>query len=72
MFRFYLSQHTKTMQDRHQLGLEIFVMKGFERHNKESNNTYRIFTNKKHDSCVQILKRLYDIFKHETCNIQIN
>ena len=68
VLRFYLPKHAKTTWDRHQLGLGIFSMQGFERRNKESKNTYRRFTNHKHNGCVQNLRRLWDIFEYDTCN----
>ena len=48
----------------HGLGLGVFTMQGFERRNKESQNTLRRFSNSKGNIVVGNMKRLWDIFSH--------
>ena len=42
---FYIPSHTRITFERHNLGIGIFNMQGFERRNKESKNIYKRFTN---------------------------
>jgi len=44
-------------------------MQGFEHRNKESNNVYNRFTNKKGNVLISNIKRLSDIFIHEKCSV---
>ena len=67
--RFYMLRIAKITWEKHRLGLGIYTMQGFERRNKESKNTFRRFTNKKGNTLVQNLKRLWDLFYHENVNI---
>ena len=50
---------------KHNLGLGIYTMQGFERRNKESKNTLKRFSNGKGDILSPNLKRLYDVFYYE-------
>ena len=63
--RFYMIQFAQTTFEKHKLGLGIFTMQGFERRNKESKNTFRRFTNKKGNTLLSNLKRLWDLFYYE-------
>ena len=63
--RFYMLQIARTTFEKHKLGLGIFTMQGFERRNKESKNTFRRFTNKKGNTLLSNLKRLWDLFYYE-------
>ena len=48
------------------MGLGIFTMQGFEHRNKESKTYFFKFTNKKGNVCIQVLKRLWDLFSNQT------
>ena len=56
-----IARHTFS---KHELGLGVFTMQGFERRNKESNNTFRRFNNKKGNIVVPNMKRMWDIFAY--------
>ena len=60
--RFYLPPIAKTTLEKHNLGLGIFTMQGFERRNKESKNAFKRFSNGKHNVVLSNLKRLWDVF----------
>ena len=65
---FYLPKLAKITFERHNLGLGIFTMQGFERRNKESKNCFKRFTtnNKKSDAIlVNNLRRLLQVFLHD-------
>ena len=60
--RYYLPRFAKITWERHELGLGIFTMQGFERRNKESKNTLKRFTNFRSNTLVNNVKLLYDYF----------
>ena len=60
--RFYMPKIAEETLEKHNLGLGIFTMQGFERRNKESKNTLKRFSNGKGDILSPNLKRLYDGF----------
>ena len=65
---FYLPKLARITFERHNLGLGIFTMQGFERRNKESKNCFKRFTtnNKKSDVIlVNNLRRLLQVFIHD-------
>ena len=64
--RFYLPSIVEITFERHQLGVGIFNMQGFERRNKESKNCMKRFSNNKGNAVVNNIKRLYDVFKYNT------
>ena len=64
--RFYLPTHADVTFERHQLGLGIFNMQGFERRNKESKNSIHRFTTMNRNSphlLVNNMKRLLRVFQ---------
>ena len=64
VMRFYIPRHARITYERHNLGIGIFNMQGFERRNKESKNVYKRFTNKKQKGIlISILGRLWEVFK---------
>ena len=60
--RFYIPQIVKITYKKHNLGVGIFTMQGFERRNKESKNAMRRFSNNKGNIIISNMKRLYDVF----------
>ena len=64
--RFYLPQMAKVTLEKHNMGLGIFTMQGFEHRNKESKTCFVKFTNKKGNVCIQVTKRLWDLFSNQT------
>ena len=60
--RFYIPQIAEVTLKKHNLGVGIFTMQGFERRNKESKNVYKRFSNHKGNVVMSNLKRLYDVF----------
>ena len=69
--RFYMLQIAQTAFEKHKLGLGIFTMQGFERRNKESKNTFRRFTNKKGNTLLSNLKRLWDFFYYKNVAVWV-
>ena len=67
--RFYLPRIADETLEKHNLGLGIFTMQGFERRNKESKNTLRRFSNGIGNIVIGNLKRLWDIFFTGETNI---
>ena len=63
--RFYIPQIAEVTLKKHNLGVGIFTMQGFERRNKESKNTFKRFRNGKGNVLVSNIKRLYDVFFHD-------
>ena len=63
--RFYMPRIAKETLEKHNLGLGIFTMQGFERWNKESKHTLKRFCNGKGDILKPNMKRLFDVFYHE-------
>ena len=63
--RYYMPIIAKDTLKKHNLGLGIYTMQGFERRNKESKNTLKRFSNGKGDILSPNLKRLYDVFYYE-------
>ena len=62
--RYYMPKRAKDTLEKHKLGLGIFTMQGFERHNKESKNTLKRFCNGKDDTLSPNLKKNYDVFHY--------
>ena len=60
--RFYMPRIAKETHEKHNLGLGIFTMQGFERRNKESKHTLKRFCNGKGDILQPNMKRLFDVF----------
>ena len=65
VLRFYIPHLSKITLQKHQLGIGIFTMQGYERRNKESKQCFRRFTNKKGNMVCQTIKRLWDIYNYE-------
>ena len=63
--RYYMPEIVKVTFERHQVGVGIFSMQGFERRNKESKNCMRRFCNHRGNIVVTNLKRVWDIFEHD-------
>ena len=66
VLRYYLPRIAKSTFEKHQLGLGIFTMQGFERRNKESKNTLKRFSNNKGNVLMQNMRRLWDVFYYRT------
>ena len=64
--RFYIPKIARITYDRHRLGVGIFSMQGFERRNKESKNCLKRFSNNKGNIVVPNMKRLWDVYHHES------
>ena len=64
VLRFYLSRMTRDIFNTHKVRLRVFTMQGYERRNKESENTMRQLTNNIGSIVFQNLKRLWDIIFH--------
>ena len=62
VLRFYMPKIAKQTLEKHNLGLGIYTMQGFERRNKESKNALRRFCNGKGDILSPNLARLFDLF----------
>ena len=62
--RFYIPKIVKITYKKHNLGVGIFTMQGFERRNKESKNAMRRFSNNRGNIIISNMKRLYDVFVH--------
>ena len=60
--RFYIPKLARQTWERHQYGIVIYSMQGFERRNKESKNCMKKFNNNKQHRIPQSLRRLWDIF----------
>ena len=67
--RFYLPRIADETLEKHNLGLGVFTMQGFERRNKESKNTLRRFSNRIGNIIIGNIKRLWDIFFTGKTNI---
>ena len=63
--RYYMPDIVNATFERHQVGVGIFSMQGFERRNKESKNCMRRFCNHRGNIVVTNLKRVWDIFEHD-------
>ena len=63
--RFFLPKIAEVTLERHNMGLGIFTMQGFEHRNKESKMCFLKFT-KKGNVCIQVMKRLWDLFFNQT------
>ena len=66
VLRFYLPRIANETRDMHNLGIGIFTMQGFEHRNKESKNTLKRFNNMKGNKLIQNIRRLWDVFYHNT------
>ena len=62
--RFYIPRFARLTAERHNLGIGIFNMQGFERRNKESKNCMKRFTNNIGNVIPNNLRRVWDIFEH--------
>ena len=67
VMRFYIPVIAKETFQRHNLGVGIFTMQGFERRNKESKNTMSRFSssNQKSNILQNNVARCYDVFFNE-------
>ena len=63
--RFFLPKIAEVTLEKHNMGLGIFTMQGFEHRNKESKMCFLKFT-KKGNVCIQVMKRLWDLFFNQT------
>ena len=59
---FYIPKLARQTWERHQCGIGIYSMQGFERRNKESKSIMTKFNNNKQHRIPQQLRRLWDIF----------
>ena len=66
VLRCYLPKIAKQTLEDFNLGLGVFTMQGFERRNKESKHTLKRFSNKIGNVLQANLRRLWDIYFHET------
>ena len=66
VLRFYQPKIANETRDMHNLGIGIFTMQGFEHRNKESKNTLKRFNNMKGNKLIQNIRRLWDVFYHNT------
>ena len=62
VLRYYIVDIAKITYEKHQLGVGIFSMQGFERRNKESKNTMKRFCNNKGNVLMNNMKRLYGVY----------
>ena len=60
--RFYIPKLARQTWERHECGIGIYSMQGFERRNKESKSIMNKFNNNKQHRIPQQLRRLWDIF----------
>ena len=58
----YLPKIARDLLQEHDVGLGVFAMKGFERRNKESKNTFKRFNNRKGNALRQNIARLSNVF----------
>ena len=65
VMRHYVPKISKITLERHDLGIGVFNMQGFERRNKASKNIYKRFSNNKTNVIPTVLGRLHDVFEHE-------
>ena len=66
VLRFYMPKIAKQTVEKHNLGLGIYTVQGFERRNKESKNTLKRFSNNKGNVLIPNLRRLWDVFYYKT------
>ena len=59
---FYIPKLARQTWERHECGIGIYSMQGFERRNKESKSIMNKFNNNKQHRIPQQLRRLWDIF----------
>ena len=69
VLRFYIPRIADDTFRKYNLKVGIFTMYGFERHNKESKNTLRRFSNGIGNIIVGNLKRLWDMFFSGSTNV---
>ena len=62
--RYYMVDIMQTTFQRHNCGVGIFTLQGFERQNAESKRVYRRSYNNKSNPCCTILNKLLDIFRY--------
>ena len=65
VLRFYIPHIAKITIDKHEVGVGVFSMQGYERRNRESKNCFKRFNNKKGNIVTQNMKRMWDIFNYE-------
>ena len=65
VIRYYIPEFAKITFKKHQLGVGIFTMQGFERRNKESKNTLKRFSNNKGNIAINNVQHLYDVFYYD-------
>ena len=66
--RYYMPRVAEDCLEKHNVGVGVFTMQGFERRNKESKNCMKRFSNHKGNIVVNNLKRVWDIFENNTNN----
>ena len=60
--RYYVPKIAKETYENYGFVIGVFIMQGFRRRNKESQNTLCCFSNKKGDIVTPNLTRLWDVF----------
>lgn len=69
VLRFYIPHISRVTLVKHNLGVGIYSMQGYERRNKESKNVLKRFNNYKGNMVQNSLKHLWDVFYHEVTNV---
>ena len=64
VLRFYLPYHAQLTFDRHQMGLGIFSMQGFERRNKESKDTLKRFSTMNRKCAAFLVNNIRRLLQH--------
>ena len=62
--RNYLPQMAKNVFEKHQFGLGVVTMQGFEHRNKQSKRAFKLKTNSTGNTVLQSMKALRNLFKH--------
>ena len=68
VLRYYLPVIADDTFSRHNVGIGVFNMQGFERRNKESKRCMTLFSNNKGNRTINNMKRLFDKFDEEEDN----
>ena len=70
VLKLYLPKIAKKALEDHNMGIGIFTMQGFEHRNKESKHAFVKYTKKRGNVCVQIMKRLWDVYSNQITWVQ--
>ena len=62
VLRYYIPEIALETYQKHQTGVGVYNMQGFERRNKESKDCLKKYSNKKGNYCINNIKRCYDFF----------